>query len=189
MWKDMRGTPEYNEGVPASLRRLPDLRLSEMMRCTNEHFFQVIGQISVFFSTWDLLTTLLIIRLAKRQTPLPALARQTLPQKLHFLRNLTPEKVVDPEVLDRIQSALPDALSVAEKRNRFIHDQWVFSPESVPVGEISLVSIEVAVGSEGRTIKMPTHKLRLDELHAFLETLGAQQKAFAMMLDRLPPSN
>jgi hypothetical protein len=159
------------------------------MRYTNEHFFQVIGQISVFFSTWDLLTTLLILRLAKRKTPLPELARQTLPQKLHFLRKLTPEKVVDPEVLDRIQSALPDALSVAEKRNRFIHDQWVFLPESVPVGEISLVSIEVAMGSEGRTIRMPTHKLRLDDLHAFLETLGTQQKAFAMMLDRLPLSN
>ena len=103
--------------------------LEVIMLYRNEDFFQVIGRISVFFSTWDLLTTLLTMRLVKRQTRLPVnFDRRTLPQKLRFLGELSAPEVVDPDVLKEVKLELPAALSVAGKRNRYIHDQWVFTP-------------------------------------------------------------
>jgi hypothetical protein len=160
------------------------------MPYTNENFFEVIGHISVLFSTWDLLTTLLIIRLVKRNAPLPdSLTRKTLGQKLALLKDLTPTDVVDPALLGRIQLVLPKAREVAEKRNRFIHDQWVFAEESIPKGEIHLLSVEVIMGSEGRTVKMPRTDFRIADLSAFRETVGEQQKIFIALLESLPISN
>ena len=77
------------------------------MRYTNENFFEVIGHTSVLFSTWDILTSLLLIRLVKRQTLLPDLDRKTLGQKLQLLKGLASNNVVDVAVLERVQSALP----------------------------------------------------------------------------------
>ena len=159
------------------------------MPYTNEDFIQVIGSISILFSTWDLFSTILAIRLAKRVTPLPNLDRKTLPQKLHLLKRLAASDVVNPEVLNRVHLALPEALAVAEERNRFIHDQWVFSPESVPLGEISLLSIQVVMGAEGRTVAMPVRMFRIEDLNAFLSAVGAQQKEFAALVSELPLSN
>ena len=77
------------------------------MRYTEQDFFQVLGQISVVFAAWDVLTTLLTIRLAKRQVPIPSLDRKTLGQKLRYLSRLSHAQVIDSTVLDRVQAALP----------------------------------------------------------------------------------
>jgi hypothetical protein len=159
------------------------------MRYTNENFFSIIGHISVFFSTWDVLTSLLIIRLVKRQSPLPILNRKTLGQKLKLLGGLAPTDVVDPALLGRVQLALPEALLVAEKRNRFIHDQWLFAEEKITTGEIGLLSVEVVVGSEGRTANMAPTNFHITELYTFLETVGKQQTIFHGLLESLPVSN
>lgn len=159
------------------------------MRYTNENFFEVIGHTSVLFSTWDILTSLLLIRLVKRQTLLPDLDRKTLGQKLQLLKGLASNDVVDVAVLERVQSALPEALPVAEKRNRFIHDQWLFSPETVVVGEIVLLSVEVVMGSEGRTFSMVPTTFHITDLQGFLDTLGKQQVIFHGFLELLPASN
>ena len=159
------------------------------MRYTNKNFFEVIGHISVFFSTWDVLTSLLIIRLVKRHNPLSDLNRKTLGQKLKLLGGLTPTDVVNPALLGRVQLALPEALSVAEKRNRFIHDQWVFADESIATGVIRLLSVEVIMGSEGRSVNMAPTNFHIAELYAFLDTVRKQQKIFHALLESLPISN
>jgi hypothetical protein len=159
------------------------------MRYTNESFFEVIGHISVLFSTWDVLTSLLIIRLVKRRSRLPDLDRKTLGQKLQLLMDLTPNDVVDAAVLDQVLLAVPEALPVAEKRNRFIHDQWMFSPETVLIGEIVLLSVEVVMGSAGRTFNMVPTKFHITDLGEFLDTVGKQQVVFHALLELLPASN
>ena len=84
--------------------------------------------------------------------------------KLKLLGGLASTDVVDPALLGRVQLTLPEALLVAEKRNRFIHDQWLF------------------VGSEGRTVNMVPTNFHITELYAFLETVGKQQTIFHTLL-------
>jgi hypothetical protein len=170
--------------------RPPELNIVVVsVRYTTENFFEVIGHISVFFSTWDVLTSLLIIRLVKRQNPLPDLNRKTLGQKLKLLGSLTSTDVVNPALLGRVQLALPEAALIAEKRNRFIHDQWLFAEERIPTGEITLLSVEVVMGGGGRAVNMVPTNFHITELYAFLESVGRQQGIFHALLESLPISN
>jgi hypothetical protein len=149
---------------------------------TQADFFQVFGHISVFFATWDILLTMLLVRLVREEIELPDLARATLGQKLRFLEGLTSGQVSRPEVLDRLFKILPDAIAVSEERNRFIHDQWVFAPSGIPNGEITRITFQSIPGRRFNTIEK---KLSIRDLNAFLRSVGHQQQIFGSFLTEL----
>jgi hypothetical protein len=157
------------------------------MPFTNDDFFRVIGHISVFFATWDLFTTLLLMRLMKPERPLPSMERRTLGQKLKLLEGLKPDHVVDPGLLDRIHADLPAAYPVSEERNRYIHGQWLFAPELIATGQIRLLSIRVEERRGDRGLTLPWIQYRIGDLHNFLNVLGQQQKIFGDFVAELMP--
>ena len=108
---------------------------------------------------------------------------------MHLLGTLDSSAVVDTVLLDRVKLALPEASLVAEKRNRLIHDQWLFEEEKIPSGEIRLLSVKIGVGSEGRTVDLASTGFHITELYNFLDTVGKQQNAFQAFLESLPTGN
>jgi hypothetical protein len=131
---------------------------------TNETFFQVFGHISVFFATWDFIVSLLISRLS----------------------TLKPDETVNPELLARVQPVLPTAIEISNKRNRFIHDQWVFKPDGIRDGVIHRFSLRLTEGPTGRLVEGEPEKYTLPELYEFLNEIGRQQEIFAAFLNELP---
>jgi len=63
--------------------------------------------------------------------------RTTLQQKFRIIETLRPDQVIDPSLLADIQSFISDALVIGEKRNRYIHDLWVFDAENVKKGKLT----------------------------------------------------
>src|SRR5260221_5926104 len=109
------------------------------MQYRNENFFQVIGEFTIFFATLDFFVSELILRIVHREgvtTKLPFRATDTLAEKLRILECLTPEQVANDELLAEIKNVLPEAQAASRERNRYIHDQWVFSPDIIREGKI-----------------------------------------------------
>lgn len=152
---------------------------------SNEDFFQVFGHISIFFATWDFFVTAIIIRIVHAHYKLPDLSGLTLGQKLRYLEGLKPEQSLNASVLARIQSALPQAIEMSKQRNRFIHDQWVFSPDNIKKGCIDRIPLKVVAGAGHRTFSLEAETYSLSHLYEFLGKIGDQQKAFHEFLNEL----
>lgn len=152
---------------------------------TNEDFFRVFGHISIFFSTWDFFVTAIIPRLVRLDCKLPDLSTATLGQKLRYIQTLTPEQAVNTGVLKQIQSVLPVAIEKSQKRNRFIHDQWLFKPDLIAQGSIERLALSNGEGPIGRTLDFQSETFTLQQLYSFLEEIGEQQKVFAQIVNEL----
>ncbi len=152
----------------------------------NEDFFHVLGQISVFFATWDFVLTTIIVRLVRPDIPIPDLERSTLGQKLKILGSLSHETVTVPRLLDRIREALPAASGITNERNRFMHDQWVFNPANISIGKIERLTLNIGEYPAGRTYSFDKREFRIEDLYIFLSAVGEQQKVFAALLEDLP---
>ena len=110
----------------------------------NEDFFKVFGHISVFFATLDFFVTYFIMQLVNgkllnlEKKQIDSLSDRTLGQKFQFLKKIKEGDVKDGKVWSGLQKFLDDAIKLSEKRNRFIHDQWVFDNNAIKKGEIAL---------------------------------------------------
>lgn len=155
----------------------------------NEDFFQILGHISVFFATLDFLVTLLMMRLIdyeKTKHKSPINEKTTLKQKFRILRDLSDDKVFDVDILTKFREFLDEAIEISEKRNRYIHDQWLFSPELIKSGKIGRLTLtQIAEG----TINPKGEKLTIEELKEFLNEIGSLQKRVNELFDKLPQSN
>lgn len=150
------------------------------MQFTNDDVFRLVGRICIVYATWDLITTLVILRLVKPTAQIPkGFSRKTLGQKLTYVSRLTTDDVIDGEMLESIGKALPTALDVAEKRNRFVHDLWVLDSTKVSKGELTLLSIEVATTSAGRGIHLPETRLSMADLCSLNDQVLHQQQIFS----------
>jgi hypothetical protein len=149
---------------------------------TKDEFFRAIGFISVLFATLDLIISLVILRLqgwAKGHAT-PFSDRTTLGQKLTILGKLTSEQVTDPDALLSLQQHLPRAQAIAEERNRYIHDQWIFEAKLIAQGKIKrarLVNGSITDDQE----------LTLHDLNAFAREIGDLQAVFDATLRSLDP--
>jgi hypothetical protein len=135
---------------------------------SSEDFFQVFGHISVYFATFDFLTTLTILRLVDGRIVDQSLRmndRNTLQQKFRLIERLEPHHVTNLAVLQELQGLLPEAVSVGETRNRFIHDQWMFAPDAIPTGRITRIRLE---GLESGMFRLVSEETTLADLYAFL---------------------
>ncbi len=154
----------------ASLR----LGFGEARVATNEDFYQVFGHISLFFTTWDfLLSQILVSIIDPSKTKIHITERMTLGQKLQVVDDLRPEHVSTPIILEELKQLLPEEKPVAEKRNRFIHDLWLFAPEAVGRGQISRLKISFR---EKGAFVVDQQQTTLDELYKFLEKVGTMQQ-------------
>jgi hypothetical protein len=113
--------------------------LTRRMVYTNDNFFKVFGEISVYFATLDYLTTLLIFRLVRverieKKSPIDD--RTTLGQEYRFLEKLQDDQVYNQDVLKALRQILPRAIKLSDERNRYIHDQWEFAGNTIAEGEI-----------------------------------------------------
>jgi len=158
------------------------------MTYSDNDFFRVIGNISVYFATLDFFVSELIMRLipitpnAIQQTP-PFNERSTLGQKLRILQKMTHDDVVKPEILPQIHYVLPDAIEVSEERNRYIHDQWIFAPASISKGEIGRLKITI---QKNWFPSFESSNHTIAELHEFLGKIDRLQKTFAEFVHALP---
>lgn len=150
------------------------------MLFTNDDVFRLVGRICIVYATWDLVTTLVVLRLVKPTASLPKdFSRKTLGQKLRYLSRLAGDDVTDGELLKSIGKALPTALEAAEKRNRFVHDLWVLDSNKVSKGELTLLSIEVATISAGRSIRLSKTQLSITDLRSLGDQVLHQQHIFS----------
>jgi hypothetical protein len=157
------------------------------MRRSNEDFLQVFGHISVFFATLDFWVTLTIIQLvdkSKINLSSKITDKTTLQQKFRLIEKLKPEDVIDPISLSDLQKLLSQALVIGEKRNRFIHAQWIFDANNIAAGKISRLELQgIGSGTIGfKTIEDTT----LDDLHTFLNEIGEMQQQIGSISSRLP---
>ena len=114
------------------------------MKIITEDVYKILGQISIFFSTLDILTTSLIFYLTTeeyKKNNKPLNDRMTLAQKFIFLKGLSDKDVKDIDVLNRVRDFLDEAIIISQERNRFIHDQWEFKKDNMNNGTIKLYKI------------------------------------------------
>lgn len=154
----------------------------------NEDFFQVFGHISVFFTTLDFFVTATLLQLVDKDKRVRAIAmadRTTLQQKFRLFEKLEERQVIDHALLGEIKSILPRALTVGERRNRFVHDLWKFAPNDISAGRIGRSRIQ---GLDRWTVRVvQEEETTIDELYTFLREIGTLQKDFGAFLGRLPP--
>ncbi|MBN1292662.1 MAG: hypothetical protein JXB48_12550 [Candidatus Latescibacteria bacterium] len=156
------------------------------MNYRNEDFFQVFGRICIFFATLDFFVSEVIIRLIKTNRQIQLSENMTLGQKFKIISDLSPDQVIDPDILFDIKKILPEAIDVSRERNRYIHDQWVFNPELISKGKINRFTLNFP--PQTAYINKQT-ELTINDLDAFLKRIGELQKKFGAFLDRLPSIN
>ena len=158
---------------------------------TQQIVIQKIGHITVFFSTLDFFVTRFIIELVTDdyKATKPSLNdNTTLGAKLARIEKLQDQDVISPQVLQHIKNFLPEAMEVSRIRNRFMHDQWVFNPETLAKGIINRVEFTDLKGwNTDSKLPMPYTEKDLEDV---LSRIGALQTVFANAVETLqrPPA-
>jgi hypothetical protein len=154
---------------------------------TEKEFMQVFGHISVFFATLDFIVTQGLVRLltpeARDKAKIKTLSKGTLPEKLIIIQNLSPNDVIDPGVLDKLRTLLPEALEAGQKRNRLIHDQWEFNDQNIANGKIRRLTLRWL--PDGR-VDLQIDETTIDELYEYLNEIGSLQIQFSAIFKQLP---
>jgi len=102
-----------------------------------EEFQIVIGEICLVFSTTDWYTTTLMFFLfdkSKTNKYTKVSEQTTLGQKFKMLKEAKPEEVTNQEILATLHGFVDDAIRLADKRNRYIHDLWMFNEQLLQEG-------------------------------------------------------
>jgi len=152
----------------------------------NEDFFQKIGHICIFFATLDFFITLLFLRLIKdpKSKSLKNLNdNSTLRQKIELLNSVHESDVIDPKVLINFKKNYDKLVKIADERNRYIHDQWVFIEEDVAVGNIT--RLHLTDFRKGVITPIP-HKVNIKDFDDFLKEIGGMQKLIGELANRVP---
>ncbi|TKC57691.1 hypothetical protein FBD94_20680 [Pedobacter hiemivivus] len=107
----------------------------------------------------------------------------TLGVKLKLLDALGEQDVISSVVLQQIKLVLPEAFKVANERNRFMHDQWVFAPQTLENGIINRMSLtDLKNWNTVPTAEVPYTYSDLEDL---LRRIGALQHTFGEAVNTL----
>ena len=140
---------------------------------TEDDYFKLLGRISVLFATLDLLVTELILKIAKNESAKLDLPSETatLGTKLRFLEKAPVSTKFAMNVVNSVNSILHDAIKIADERNRYIHDQWIFDPASICEGRIDRVRLTSSGLKERTTIY-------ITDMVKFANKIAAVQRPF-----------
>lgn len=150
---------------------------------TNKDFLEIFGLISVRFATLDFLATNLFFNLVVSKNKINSIDdKTTLGQKLKLLKELKPKDVKDGNILKELSGFIQEAIKIAEERNRYMHDQWVFDKEKISLGKISRFKI-IKVGLHFKIIK--DKELAIEEINDFSEKIYRMQGFFGQLLEKM----
>ena len=148
--------------------------------------FQQFGHITVFFSTLDFFVTLFIIEIVSveyKASKQPLNDYTTLGKKLRLIQNLSETDVIAPEVLVTVKQELDEAISVANERNRFMHDQWVFDPTTLEKGIINRMAfVDLKNWKTNSSGKIPYSEADLQSLQ---DRIASLQELFVDALNKV----
>ena len=152
---------------------------------TEDDFFRLIGKISVSFSVLDYFTSDFMRDLTKHPSSqaLPFLATDTLGRKFSILKKMKSEDASNPDVLAECKSLLPKAFSIADERNRYIHDQWIFDRDLTPSGKIRRIKMTFQGVEDGNT------EVSIEDLNQFLDKVVALQDQVIKIHKKLRPQS
>jgi hypothetical protein len=146
---------------------------------TNEDFFKILGKISVFTATTDVLITEMLFALVSKEKFVeldPLDDNSTLTQKLYWIKKLEKENVKDEELLRKVHLFIDEAIRIFKERNRYVHDHWIFKPEYIAQGKIQRSRLLLKDDS----IKFEEPKdFDLNDLYLFCNEIGEIQKKVA----------
>ena len=147
----------------------------------NEDFFLVLGKISIYFSTLDFMTSELIHRLEIKDGTKLKKKLNTLGQKFELLNRLNEVDVINTDILREIKLFINGAISIAQKRNRFIHDNWVFNEAMISKGLIIRyeLSQEYLTNPNGKK-----YEHTFNEFVQLLEDIGDVQVKVLLLLNK-----
>jgi hypothetical protein len=147
-----------------------------------EEYFEILGQITVFFSTLDSITTTIIVKITREDVPLQMSDTMTLKQKFRILEKYSDKDVVDNNILVEIKNILPEAPEISEKRNRFIHDQWVFDENTLKDDKILRYRLK---GIKSRSFESEKSFHEKKEFKILLREIGSIQEYLSKYLNQL----
>ncbi|MFH1509418.1 MAG: hypothetical protein ABIE68_04600 [bacterium] len=144
-----------------------------------EDFFQVIGHVSVFFSTLDVLTSILISELVKKSVANKPKYDDTLGIKFRFLKGLNNEDVNSVKTLKKLNGLIDEAIKISDERNRYIHDLWVFDDKNIRKGYIDRLRMK---GTNKIGFEKEVSTLSINDLYVFLKGIGNMQESIGKMI-------
>jgi len=148
---------------------------------TQSQVFQMIGHLSVFYSTLDFFVEVLILGLVGPEKS--SKAGVTLGQRLKFLQKLDPADTKNPAVFGEFLTYLPEFLVLADKRNRLLHDQWNFSEENLERGVVALMRIDLDSDDFVGMLRFADYELSFFE--TLLSEVGEAQKVVMSSVTQL----
>lgn len=157
---------------------------------TNDDFLQIIGHISAAFALLDFVTMMLICRLIDGENfkKLKIKDKTTLGQKLRILKKLEHVITDYPLCLSELKKILPEAIKIADERNRYIHDQWIFD-ERIASGNITRLRIKRKNECNINVIKTEEKTFNIDFLCVFLNQIISVQDKIKKISEDMPLVN
>lgn len=166
--------------------------MSNEKKYTNEDFFQIIGKISVVFATLDFFASQLLFRLmsAEGYDNLKINDTTTLGQKFKKLSEIKDEDVDYSLALVGLRKILPEAVAVAEERNRYIHDQWIFIESEISSGKIHRAKLKRKNNLNINVSDFEIAKiLKIEDLNAFCDKIVNMQVRIKKIVESIPTIN
>lgn len=142
-----------------------------------DDYFTLLGRISVLFATLDFAVTEVILKISKNETEAFKLPSETatLGKKLRFLKELSVSSSFGMAAIESLSNYLPAAIDMADERNRYTHDQWVFNPNVISKGQIERVKLSSS-GLKEKTL------LTIGDISMFEGKVAAMQVPFFNIL-------
>ena len=145
-----------------------------MKATTQEEIFQLIGHISVFYSTLDMILatachTLIPFGATERRSLRP---NMTLGQRARLLEDLDPHTTINPDALLDFQKHIPEIVELAGLRNRFLHDQWLFSDKALKEGVMIAHRFEFTADGE---LRQSDTRFTVESFREVLNRVGRAQ--------------
>lgn len=153
---------------------------------TQHQVFQIFGHITVFYATLDFLISAFIIEIltdSYKRSHKPFDSSSTLGKKFHYIKNIQKVDVISERILADAHSIIDEALDIANERNRFIHDNWMFSPNDLINDRIRRTTITL---EDSWNFKVDHSEAYTEhDLTQLLQRIGQLQMKFGDMLDLL----
>lgn len=142
-----------------------------------DDYFKSFGKISALFATLDFVVTEIILKIAKAEGNDFKLPRETatLGNKLRLLQESSASSAFALNVKKTLSNILPTAINIADERNRYIHDQWIFNPSTISSGKIDRIKL-TSTGLKERIT------LSIEEIKAFENDIASIQIPFFNVL-------
>lgn len=115
--------------------------------------------------------------------------RTTLGQKLNILSKLEEKDVEHPLVIIDLKKLLPEACEIAEERNRYIHDQWIFNELKIAKGEINRLKIKRKNQLNINVFETDEKTFNINSLKDFLNKVIDIQERVGKIVDSIPIIN